>query len=258
MRAIVYSAVGVTPELTDVPEPHCPDDGAVIAVRATGICRSDWHAWRGHDPVPLPNIPGHEFAGVVSRDRCGGDRVRRRRPGHRPVRERLRALRVVCCRAGAGVPRADAARLHPPRFVRRAGGRACRRLQPRPPARRRRLRHSRIAGLPVRHRVPRPDRPGTPAGRGVARRARVRWGGPVRGDGRRRARRPRRRRRPLAVGPATSHRAGRPGGARGRRRHRRGHRRRGPRLAWTRSAPLRPRRRPSSDCAGVAVMCRSG
>jgi len=67
MRAIVYSAVGATPELTDVPEPDCPADGAVIAVRATGICRSDWHAWRGHDPVPLPNIPGHEFAGVVSR-----------------------------------------------------------------------------------------------------------------------------------------------------------------------------------------------
>lgn len=66
MRAIVYDAVGATPVLTDVPEPHCPEDGAVVAVRATGICRSDWHAWRGHDPVPLPNIPGHEFAGVVS------------------------------------------------------------------------------------------------------------------------------------------------------------------------------------------------
>jgi alcohol dehydrogenase len=54
------------PELLDVPEPDCPADGAVVAVRATGICRSDWHAWKGHDPVPLPNIPGHEFAGVVS------------------------------------------------------------------------------------------------------------------------------------------------------------------------------------------------
>ena len=67
MRAIVYDAVGAMPVLTDVPEPDCPPDGAVVAVRATGICRSDWHAWRGHDPVPLPNIPGHEFAGVVSR-----------------------------------------------------------------------------------------------------------------------------------------------------------------------------------------------
>lgn len=81
MRAIVYDAVGATPVLTDVPEPDCPPEGAVVAVRATGICRSDWHAWRGHDPVPLPNIPGHEFAGVVCRvgaqvtDFGVGDRV---------------------------------------------------------------------------------------------------------------------------------------------------------------------------------------
>ena len=32
---------------------------------ATGVCRSDWHAWKGHDPVTLPHIGGHEFAGVV-------------------------------------------------------------------------------------------------------------------------------------------------------------------------------------------------
>ncbi|MBU2666774.1 alcohol dehydrogenase catalytic domain-containing protein [Actinoplanes bogorensis] len=65
MRAIVYDAVGTAPRVAEVPEPACPPSGAVIDVRATGICRSDWHAWRGHDPVPLPHIPGHEFAGVV-------------------------------------------------------------------------------------------------------------------------------------------------------------------------------------------------
>ncbi|HSK32208.1 MAG TPA: alcohol dehydrogenase catalytic domain-containing protein, partial [Propionicimonas sp.] len=81
MRAIVYDAVGATPVLTDVPEPDCPADGVVVDVRATGICRSDWHAWRGHDPVRLPHIPGHEFAGVISRLGAGvsgyavGDRV---------------------------------------------------------------------------------------------------------------------------------------------------------------------------------------
>lgn len=37
-----------------------------MQVRATGVCRSDWHAWRGHDPVTLPHVPGHEFAGVVA------------------------------------------------------------------------------------------------------------------------------------------------------------------------------------------------
>ena len=66
MRAVIYDAVGARPRLTDVSPPSCPDDGAVIDVAATGICRSDWHAWRGHDPVPLPHIGGHEFAGVVA------------------------------------------------------------------------------------------------------------------------------------------------------------------------------------------------
>ncbi|MDY7083553.1 MAG: alcohol dehydrogenase catalytic domain-containing protein [Actinomycetota bacterium] len=65
MRAIVYDAFGAPPRVAEVPEPACPPDGVVIDVRASGICRSDWHAWRGHDPVPLPHIPGHEFAGVV-------------------------------------------------------------------------------------------------------------------------------------------------------------------------------------------------
>ncbi len=67
MQAIRYAAYGHDPCLVELPEPECPEDGAVIAVRATGVCRSDWHAWRGHDPVPLPMVPGHEFAGVVAR-----------------------------------------------------------------------------------------------------------------------------------------------------------------------------------------------
>ncbi len=66
MRAVVYDAVGSPLRLTDVPRPACPGDGVVIDVRATGICRSDWHAWRGHEVVPLPLVPGHEFAGVVA------------------------------------------------------------------------------------------------------------------------------------------------------------------------------------------------
>ena len=54
------------PRIERTPVPDCPPDGAVIRVEATGVCRSDWHAWRGHDPVPLPHIPGHEFAGTVA------------------------------------------------------------------------------------------------------------------------------------------------------------------------------------------------
>lgn len=66
MRAQQYDAVGAPIRLVEVPAPVCPADGAVVDVRATGICRSDWHAWRGHEEVPLPHIPGHEFAGVVA------------------------------------------------------------------------------------------------------------------------------------------------------------------------------------------------
>jgi D-arabinose 1-dehydrogenase-like Zn-dependent alcohol dehydrogenase len=29
------------------------------------VCRSDWHAWKGHDPVTVPHVGGHEFAGTV-------------------------------------------------------------------------------------------------------------------------------------------------------------------------------------------------
>lgn len=81
MRAIVYSGYGSTPVLTEVPPPSCPDDGVVVEVGATGVCRSDWHAWRGHDPVALPHIPGHELAGTIAavgpqvRDFAIGDRV---------------------------------------------------------------------------------------------------------------------------------------------------------------------------------------
>lgn len=65
MRAVVYDAYGAAPEVRDIAPPECPPDGVVVRVHATGVCRSDWHAWRGHDPVPLPMVPGHEFAGTV-------------------------------------------------------------------------------------------------------------------------------------------------------------------------------------------------
>jgi alcohol dehydrogenase len=80
MRAITYDGFGRPPVLAEVPEPVCPDDGVVAAVGATGVCRSDWHAWRGHDPVPLPHVPGHELAGTVVQ--VGPD-VRTWRPGQR-------------------------------------------------------------------------------------------------------------------------------------------------------------------------------
>ncbi len=52
--------------IEEVAEPDPGADGAVIEVRATGLCRSDWHGWMGHDDsIRLPHVPGHEFAGEV-------------------------------------------------------------------------------------------------------------------------------------------------------------------------------------------------
>ena len=80
MQAVRYESYGDTPTLVDIPPPDCPPDGVVVEVRATGVCRSDWHAWQGHDPVPLPQVPGHEFAGVIAEV---GLKVTTRRVGER-------------------------------------------------------------------------------------------------------------------------------------------------------------------------------
>ena len=81
MSAVVIDAVRGRPEVRDVAEPTAPSDGVVVRVEATGLCRSDWHAWAGHDEIALPHVPGHELAGVVVAVGAGvrrwstGDRV---------------------------------------------------------------------------------------------------------------------------------------------------------------------------------------
>jgi alcohol dehydrogenase len=66
VRAVQFQTYAGPLDLVDLAEPLAPDDGAVVRVEATGICRSDWHGWHGHDPdITLPHVPGHEFAGVV-------------------------------------------------------------------------------------------------------------------------------------------------------------------------------------------------
>lgn len=66
MRAMYFDTFGKTPEIRDVADPTPGDGGVVIKVEATGLCRSDWHGWMGHDPdIRLPHVPGHELAGTV-------------------------------------------------------------------------------------------------------------------------------------------------------------------------------------------------
>ncbi len=67
MKAVLYEAFAETPKLTSVPDPVPAPHGVVVKVEATGICRSDWHGWMGHDPdIRLPHVPGHELAGFVA------------------------------------------------------------------------------------------------------------------------------------------------------------------------------------------------
>ncbi|GAA1419328.1 alcohol dehydrogenase catalytic domain-containing protein [Agrococcus citreus] len=80
MRALVLDAPRCTPVVRDVPAPVPPVGGVVVRVEATGLCRSDWHAWAGHDDIAFPHVPGHELAGVVS---AVGEGVERWRVGDR-------------------------------------------------------------------------------------------------------------------------------------------------------------------------------
>ncbi|MFN7125553.1 MAG: zinc-dependent alcohol dehydrogenase family protein [Allorhizobium sp.] len=81
MRAMYYEAFGAAPEIRTLPDPTPTNAGVVISVKATGLCRSDWHGWMGHDPdIKLPHVPGHELAGTIA---AVGRDVRRFKVGDR-------------------------------------------------------------------------------------------------------------------------------------------------------------------------------
>jgi alcohol dehydrogenase len=67
MRAVYFEKFREAPRIQQVPDPTPAANGVVIKVQATGLCRSDWHAWMGHDSdVTLPHVPGHELAGTIA------------------------------------------------------------------------------------------------------------------------------------------------------------------------------------------------
>jgi alcohol dehydrogenase len=66
MKAVVFEAFRAPPHIATVPDPRAQAHGVVVKVMATGVCRSDWHGWMGHDTdIVLPHVPGHELAGTV-------------------------------------------------------------------------------------------------------------------------------------------------------------------------------------------------
>ncbi len=66
MRAVYYEKFRGPVTVEGVPDPVPEPDGVVIRVEATGLCRSDWYGWMGHDAdIRVPHVPGHELAGVI-------------------------------------------------------------------------------------------------------------------------------------------------------------------------------------------------
>lgn len=81
MRAVVFDEFQGPLSVRQLPDPAPEPDGVVVRVLATGVCRSDWHGWQGHDPmISLPHVPGHELAGEVV---AVGREVQRVREGMR-------------------------------------------------------------------------------------------------------------------------------------------------------------------------------
>lgn len=81
MRAALYERFRGPIVIEDLTDPTPEPDGVVVSVEATGLCRSDWHGWMGHDPdIALPHVPGHELAGTIV---AAGTDVTRWRVGDR-------------------------------------------------------------------------------------------------------------------------------------------------------------------------------
>jgi D-arabinitol dehydrogenase (NADP+) len=77
MKAAVIEKPGAI-VLQEIPAPAVADDEVLIEVKASGICGTDIHIFRGEYLGTYPVIPGHEFSGVVM---AVGTRVTRFKPG---------------------------------------------------------------------------------------------------------------------------------------------------------------------------------
>lgn len=70
MKAAVLKAPGVL-ELEDLPDPECPEGGALIRVVACAVCGTDVKMLRqGHRDLVYPRVLGHEVVGRISEIDC--------------------------------------------------------------------------------------------------------------------------------------------------------------------------------------------
>ncbi|WP_338754288.1 zinc-dependent alcohol dehydrogenase family protein [Bacillus sp. FJAT-52991] len=87
VRAAVMEEFNKPLKVLNVTDPECGPDDVIVAVKANGVCRSDWHGWVGDWgwmglKPELPHILGHEFAGVIEEV---GKNVKRFKKGDRVV-----------------------------------------------------------------------------------------------------------------------------------------------------------------------------
>jgi alcohol dehydrogenase len=67
MRAAIFEEFQGPIGIRTVVDPAPSPSGIVLAMKACGICRSDWHGWMGTDPdIKLPHVPGHELSGEIA------------------------------------------------------------------------------------------------------------------------------------------------------------------------------------------------
>ncbi|MDQ6639722.1 MAG: alcohol dehydrogenase catalytic domain-containing protein [Pseudomonadota bacterium] len=82
MQALVYTGPNQI-EMQERPYPELHDGEVILRIESVGICGSDMHAWRGHDPRRKPGLVlGHEFVGTVAESAAAGVAVGRRFTGN--------------------------------------------------------------------------------------------------------------------------------------------------------------------------------
>jgi threonine dehydrogenase-like Zn-dependent dehydrogenase len=74
MQALIYTSPNRV-ELAEVEKPAAAADAVRLRVDAVGICGSDLHAYKGHDPRRVPPLVlGHEFVGTALEGPLAGQR----------------------------------------------------------------------------------------------------------------------------------------------------------------------------------------
>ncbi|GAA0134991.1 zinc-binding alcohol dehydrogenase family protein [Paenibacillus sp. YSY-4.3] len=74
MKGIICEDIGRFVFREDLREPQMQEGEAIVRIRRIGICGTDLHAYRGHQPYfTYPRVLGHELSGVIERIEDNGE-----------------------------------------------------------------------------------------------------------------------------------------------------------------------------------------